>query len=526
MAGLGQRFLNKGFKDIKPLIPIDGKPMVERVFRMFPEDSDFIFICNEQHLETTPLRNELKRIAPKALIIPIKPHKKGPVFSCFAGFESIDDEEEVFVNYIDLINVWDFNKFLKKVRQGGYDGAMPAFRGFHPASLGDTFYAYMRVNEKNEMMKIREKGSFTDNRMEEFASAGGYYFSKASLMKKYFKKVYDEELSTSGEYYASIPYNYMVDDGFSVLVYELEKHIVLGTPIDYYAYTFWSDFFRNRTLLRKEEKGFEIDCTTLVPLASKKGRFFFEGHPLPKPLIPLMKQPIFLTSLSCLPVNKDNLILLSLKEYIDEYNVDYLLKSQYPNAKVLQLREITEGMASTCLLAENHFDAEKPLMITGPNFVIEYDKKSLGQLLEDKNIDVIIFTHKNHNYERRNPYDHTYLKLDDKEEAVTFVSERVPISNEPYEDHAFVGAIFFRKGKFFLEGAKQMIRKEKRIDGQFLVATSVNELIKEGKKVVPFQVSKCISLGRDVNLKEFQYWEEYFSQLKEHPYQKQEGITI
>ena len=46
MAGVGQRFINAGFKTIKPLIDIDGKPMIERICKMFPPESEFIFICN------------------------------------------------------------------------------------------------------------------------------------------------------------------------------------------------------------------------------------------------------------------------------------------------------------------------------------------------------------------------------------------------------------------------------------------------------------------------------------------------
>ena len=43
----------------------------------------------------------------------------------------------------------------------GYDGGIPSFKGFHPASFGDTLYAYMRVNSNDEMLELREKKCFT-----------------------------------------------------------------------------------------------------------------------------------------------------------------------------------------------------------------------------------------------------------------------------------------------------------------------------------------------------------------------------
>ena len=62
MSGLGKRFQNAGYTDIKPLIRVQGKPIIEWVVSMFPGKHDFIFICREEHLANTPLEQELKRI--------------------------------------------------------------------------------------------------------------------------------------------------------------------------------------------------------------------------------------------------------------------------------------------------------------------------------------------------------------------------------------------------------------------------------------------------------------------------------
>ena len=46
MSGFGERFRRAGFVIPKPLIEIDGKPVVAHVIDMFPGEFDFIFICN------------------------------------------------------------------------------------------------------------------------------------------------------------------------------------------------------------------------------------------------------------------------------------------------------------------------------------------------------------------------------------------------------------------------------------------------------------------------------------------------
>jgi len=50
MSGFGERFRKAGYTAPKPLIEIDGKPIIAHVIELFPGESDFIFICNQDHL--------------------------------------------------------------------------------------------------------------------------------------------------------------------------------------------------------------------------------------------------------------------------------------------------------------------------------------------------------------------------------------------------------------------------------------------------------------------------------------------
>ena len=101
MSGVGQRFIDAGYKDPKPLIEIDGKPIIEHVVNLFPGETNFKFICNSKHLEETQMRSILERIAPQAEIIEIEPHKFGPIYAVSKIFEKINDDEEVIVQTIE-----------------------------------------------------------------------------------------------------------------------------------------------------------------------------------------------------------------------------------------------------------------------------------------------------------------------------------------------------------------------------------------------------------------------------------------
>jgi len=58
MSGFGERFRRAGYTVPKPLIEIDGKPVIAHVIDMFPGEQDFIFICNQDHLSNPDYRME------------------------------------------------------------------------------------------------------------------------------------------------------------------------------------------------------------------------------------------------------------------------------------------------------------------------------------------------------------------------------------------------------------------------------------------------------------------------------------
>ena len=242
MSGRGNRFLQAGYPIPKPLIEIDGMPIIEHVVNMFPGETNFMFICSNDHLETTNMREILSRVAPNGEIVGIEPHKKGPVFAVSEVFDRLDDNEETIVNYCDFSCYWDYNDFLKKIRERDADGAIPAYRGFHPHMLGSTNYAFMRENDL-WLQEIKEKEPFTENRMEEFASSGTYYFKKGSYVKEYFAKLMQEDIHIKGEYYVSLVYNLLLSDGLKTSIYEIQHMLQWGTPQDVEEYNRWSSYF-------------------------------------------------------------------------------------------------------------------------------------------------------------------------------------------------------------------------------------------------------------------------------------------
>ena len=149
LSGIGKRFINANYKDPKPLILINNKPMIEYVINLFPNEDNFIFICNDKHLKETNMRSILELIKPTCKIYSVSvDNRKGPVDAVIQIKDYINDDDEIIVSYCDYNTEWDYNDFKNKIKN--FDGGIACYKGFHPHSLGNDNYAY--VKEENNIM--------------------------------------------------------------------------------------------------------------------------------------------------------------------------------------------------------------------------------------------------------------------------------------------------------------------------------------------------------------------------------------
>ena len=519
MTGIGKRFIDAGYTTPKPLIEVDGKPIIEHVVNLFPNEKDIIFICNTKHLNETNLREVLKRIAPTGKIVEIPPHKKGPVYAVYQIKDMIDDDEEVIVNYCDFGAYWDYKDFLKHTRERNADGAIPSYKGFHPHMLGKINYAFMR-DDKQWMLEIREKQPFTDNRMNEYASDGTYYFKKGSYVKKYFKKLMDEDVNLKGEYYVSMVYNLLVQDGLKVSIYEIQHMQQWGTPGELEEYVGWSEYFKSLTSTSKNEKTY--DAIKLIPLAGRGKRFQDAGYKDPKPLIEVSGKPMIVQAAEALPKCSRN-IFVCLQEHLNNYPLEKELRKVYPDAKIMGLDEVTQGQACTIELGLKEEDLNKPLFIGAcdNSMIIDYEK--LDEEL--KRADVIAFSFRNNVASEKKPEAYGWIKVDN-DNNIEGVSVKVPISDNPKKDHAIVGAFYFKSAKIYLNCLKYLYDNNIRVNNEFYADSCVDAAVKLGYKARVFEVEKYICWGTPDDYKTFVAYQSLFHKLNYHPYTLTKDYTV
>lgn len=529
MSGLGQRFVNAGYETPKPLILVDDKPIIEHVINLFPGEKNIKFICNNKHLKETNMRKILSKVCPSGKVynVPVK-GRQGPVHAVSLIFDTIEDDKEVIVSYCDYGTWWDYQGFLKDTRERNADGAVVCYRGFHPHMLGTDNYAFLKeITEGNRWMSaIQEKKPFTNNRMQEYASNGTYYFKNGAIMKKYFQKLMDFKMKVKNEYYVSMVYNLLVKDNLKVNIFEIEHMLQWGTPNDLEIYKDWSRYFRN--IIKQQSKFIDNhNITTILPLAGKGSRFVKKGYIVPKPLITVSNKPMIVQAVNCIP-KSSNFTFICLKEHIEKYKLKQELNKNYNNPNIIIIDKVTEGQACTCELGlkQTSFDLEQPILISACDNGVYYDVDKYQKLVDNEDVDVIVWSFRNNPASKNNPNMYAWMNVDENDNIKCISCKKfIPEIHNIKKSHIIIGTMFFRKAKYFIEGLQKNYKENYRTNNEFYVDDVINQNIKDGLNVKVFEVDNYICWGTPDDYETYIYWQEFFHKCNWHTYNKELDIT-
>ena len=230
----------------------------------------------------------------------------------------------------------------------------------------------------------------------------------------------------------------------------------------------------------------------LIPMAGEGSRFAKEGYTFPKPLIDVRGKPMIQIVVENLDFDCEYVFLVR-KKHVEQYGgfIDTLDRITNGKFQYVEIEGLTEGAACTALLAEKYIDNDEDLLIANSDQFIEYEPANFHMLKNLTNVDSAVFT-----FNAVHP-KWSFVKTNSRG-FITEVAEKKPISNI-----ATCGIYWYRKGSDFVKYTKQMIEKEIRVNNEFYIAPVYNELINDGKTLIPFYVHQMWGLGTPEDLKYF-----------------------
>jgi len=208
----------------------------------------------------------------------------------------------------------------------------------------------------------------------------------------------------------------------------------------------------------------------VIPMAGRGRRFAEAGYELPKPLIPVRGRPMIQVVMENLrPAEAHRFIFICLAEHIEKYDLRRKLAAFSPGCEIVPVAEVTEGAACTVLLAEEFIDNSEPLMIANSDQYVDADINAY--LASGRGFDGFIMTMTAHDDKW------SFVRLGEGG-LVAEVREKEVISSE-----ATVGIYNFARGADFVSGAREMIARNIRVNGEFYVAPVYNTLIGRGRRI-------------------------------------------
>lgn len=519
MSGFGERFRRAGYSVPKPLIEIGGKPIIAHVIDMFPGEADFIFICNQDHLDNPDyhMASILQHHCPTGQIVGIPAHKLGPIHAVRQVEHLIAADTPVIVNYCDFTCYWDWQHFKQFVKATACAGAIPAYKGFHPHTLGSTNYAYMRETQ-GWVQDIQEKQPYTNNRMEEFASSGTYYFDSGKTMSEAFRDTMDQQLNIGGEYYVSLAYKPLLADKRPVAVYPLQHFMQWGTPDDVREYNGWSTVFE--MMNRQPERATAATTGALIiPMAGMGQRFANEGYSLTKPLIPVSGKSMVTQATEDLPKAAHHAFVLR-KDMPGHAEIAKELERAFPGTVIETIPQVTEGQACTALLGLEALervitDVQGPITFGACDNGALYDEKAFQDLVDNQDVDVIVWAVRGNANAIRHPQ--MFGWIDAENGRIRQVSVKTPLDS-PATDPIVLGTFTFRRAEDFRQVVSRLVQRDGRINGEFYIDSAINDAIESGLRCELFEVDSFLSWGTPNDLRTFEYWQSCFHKWAGHPY--------
>jgi NDP-sugar pyrophosphorylase family protein len=222
MGGEGRAFAERGYTFPKPLVEINGAPLIELVVRNLTprEPHRFVFVCRQDHVQTFALAEVLRLVAGDCCIVTMGQPTAGALCSVLLGLEYLQHEDELLIANADQVVDAPVDDFLAAARVGQWDGYVMTFPNTHPR------WSYVREDE-GQVVAVAEKQPISRN-----ATAGLYYFRRGTDFVKGAERMLLKNASFSGEFYVAPVYNELILAGRRVGMFPIDAAQMhgLGTP--------------------------------------------------------------------------------------------------------------------------------------------------------------------------------------------------------------------------------------------------------------------------------------------------------
>jgi ribulose-bisphosphate carboxylase large chain len=220
----------------------------------------------------------------------------------------------------------------------------------------------------------------------------------------------------------------------------------------------------------------------VIPMAGRGQRWKDAGYIFPKPLIEIKNKPMIQVVLENINL-KGNYIFICLKEDVEKFSLDTVLKNLKPDCKIITIDEITEGAAVTILKAKELINKDEPLIIANCDQWVNWSSSKFIDFIDKRDPDGAIVT-----FTSTHPRN-SFVRLNNENKIVE-IAEKKLISNI-----ANAGIFYHKSGTKMINAIEKMIQKNIKTNNEFFLSGAYNEMDLEKEEIAPYHVEEVKSMG-------------------------------
>jgi NDP-sugar pyrophosphorylase family protein len=227
MAGAGSRFSSAGYSLPKPLIPVNGVPMIQVVINNLrpAQNHRFIFICQNEHIKAYGLIDRLYEWSPGSIIIGIDGLTEGAACTVLKARDYINSEDPLMIANSDQYIDSNINDYLDRIKSRNLAGLIMTMKASDPK------WSFVGLNDEEIVLRVVEKEVISDE-----ATVGIYNFSQGSDFVRAAELMIQKNMRVNNEFYVAPVYNELISNGYRVGILNIGKEAEgmygLGTPSD------------------------------------------------------------------------------------------------------------------------------------------------------------------------------------------------------------------------------------------------------------------------------------------------------
>jgi dTDP-glucose pyrophosphorylase len=218
-AGFGSRFEQAGYTFPKPLIEVNGKPMIQLVVENLGFEANYIYVVRKEHYDKYNLKSLLNLITPNCKIIQVDNVTEGAACTTLLAKEFIDSDQPLIIANSDQFIEWNPVDFYYKMIETKADAGILTFNSTHPK------FSYVRLDELENVIEVAEKVVISN-----VATVGVYYSKKGSDYVKYAEQMIKKNIRTNNEFYTAPVFQEFILDKKKIKTFNVNKMWSLGDP--------------------------------------------------------------------------------------------------------------------------------------------------------------------------------------------------------------------------------------------------------------------------------------------------------